>query len=198
MKCIKCKAELPDGSKFCTECGAILEAPATQENVQNPNTKTAERKNDQQIGSQNYAVPNQPNPNAYTAGAGAFAGGTYNSNMGYGQNAQGNMNYGPNPAYGQPQNFYSPPPVDNRDTTPLSVGQFMLIELLMMIPLVNLILLFVWGFGGGVNVNRKNYALSKLIWLIISTVAAIILTVFLSFVLVPIIVEAIEELQYMF
>lgn len=51
---------------------------------------------------------------------------------------------------------------------PLTVGQYIGMFLLLMIPLVNIVLLFVWAFGSGVNLNRKNYARASLIFGIIS------------------------------
>ncbi len=49
------------------------------------------------------------------------------------------------------------------NSQPLSVGQFLGMILLLVIPLVNIILLFVWGFGDGVNINKKNFARAHLI-----------------------------------
>ena len=63
-----------------------------------------------------------------------------------------------NPQYQAP--MYQPPV---EDTTPLSVGQWMLTTLVLALPCVGLIMGFVWGFGDG-NVNRKNFARAFLIW----------------------------------
>lgn len=63
-----------------------------------------------------------------------------------------------NPQYQAP--MYQP---QIEDTTPLSVGQWMLTTLVLNLPCVGLIMGFVWGFGDG-NVNRKNYARAFLIW----------------------------------
>lgn len=52
---------------------------------------------------------------------------------------------------------------------PLSTGQFMLMELLSRIPLVNLIMYIIWAAGSGDNLNRKNWAKSKLFWILISS-----------------------------
>ena len=46
---------------------------------------------------------------------------------------------------------------------PLSVGQYIGMFLLLCVPLLNIILLFVWSFGGSVNLNRKNFARASLI-----------------------------------
>ena len=47
---------------------------------------------------------------------------------------------------------------------PLSVGQYIGMFLLLCVPLLNIILLFVWSFGGSVNLNRKNFARASLIF----------------------------------
>ncbi|NLC40892.1 MAG: zinc ribbon domain-containing protein, partial [Clostridiaceae bacterium] len=47
----------------------------------------------------------------------------------------------------QQQQYYPQPAMD----PPLSVGQYIGMFLLMMIPVVNLVLLLVWAFGGSVN-----------------------------------------------
>lgn len=58
----------------------------------------------------------------------------------------------------------------------MGVGQWMIITLVMSIPCVNIIMLFVWGFGKG-NLTRANYCKAALIWWIISMVLMVILSV---------------------
>lgn len=45
----------------------------------------------------------------------------------------------------------------------------------MIIPLVNLILLFVWAFGGNAPVSKANWAKASLIWILIAIVINVIL-----------------------
>lgn len=45
----------------------------------------------------------------------------------------------------------------------LSVGDYIGMMLLMGIPILNLILLLVWGFGGSTNTNKKNFARAYLV-----------------------------------
>lgn len=59
---------------------------------------------------------------------------------------------------------------------PLSVGQWMLTTLILMIPCVNIVMLFVWAFGSG-NKGRANYCKATLIWAGIVLVLYIILIV---------------------
>ncbi len=79
---------------------------------------------------------------------------------------------------------YMPPPQNNTYpgqynqsslTTPLSVGQYILTFILLGIPLVNIILLFVWSFGNDVNVNKKSFCRAVLIIVIVATILSVIL-----------------------
>lgn len=48
----------------------------------------------------------------------------------------------------------------------MSVKDWMLNLFLLMLPVINIILLFVWAFGDG-NLNRQNYAKASLLWMAI-------------------------------
>lgn len=62
---------------------------------------------------------------------------------------------------------------------PISVGEWMTTLLIMAIPLVNIIMLFVWAFSGNINLSKANWAKASLIWsLIIIVFYAIILLIF--------------------
>ncbi len=67
--------------------------------------------------------------------------------------------------------------MENENYRPVSVGEWMVTYLLMFIPLVNLIMLFVWAFGGNAPVSKANWAKASLIWILISIVFYIILLV---------------------
>ncbi|MCI1966169.1 MAG: hypothetical protein LKJ17_08575 [Oscillospiraceae bacterium] len=74
----------------------------------------------------------------------------------------------PTPYQTQPQ----PYPQNNagyEDTTPLSIGSYLIMMIVSVIPIVGFIMLFVWGFGNS-NLNKKNWARAQLILLAISTV----------------------------
>ncbi len=101
----------------------------------------------------------QNNANPYGPGAGAGQPG------GYTQAPQG---YVP-PAPGYQQSSYL--------TQPLRVIDYIVMMLLMMVPIVNIILLFVWGFGSDVNENKKNWAKANLIIMLISIVLSLLLTI---------------------
>jgi uncharacterized integral membrane protein len=53
----------------------------------------------------------------------------------------------------------------------ISVKEWMLMTLVMIIPIVNIIMMFVWAFGEG-NPTKKNYFKASLLW------AAIIIAIY--------------------
>lgn len=72
----------------------------------------------------------------------------------------------------QPAAAYSAP-APYVDAAPLSIGGYLIMMIVSVIPLVNLIMLFVWGFGNS-NLNRKNYARAQLIVLAVCVVLGVI------------------------
>lgn len=58
---------------------------------------------------------------------------------------------------------------------PVSVGDWFLTILITAIPIVGIVMLFVWAFGGGVNVNKANWAKASLLWALIWGILAILL-----------------------
>ncbi|MEA4816420.1 MAG: zinc-ribbon domain-containing protein [Lachnospiraceae bacterium] len=66
-----------------------------------------------------------------------------------------------NPYASTQYNPYSAPA--NAINSVLSVGNYMLMFILMYIPVVNIILLFVWSFGKNANPNKRNFARAALI-----------------------------------
>lgn len=61
----------------------------------------------------------------------------------------------------------------------LSVKDWMITILLLAIPIVNIILLFVWAFSKGENPSKSNYAKASLIWAAIGLVIYIVFVVIL-------------------
>tara|TARA_B100001778_G_C18181983_1_gene447296 strand:+ start:199 stop:414 length:216 start_codon:yes stop_codon:yes gene_type:complete len=57
--------------------------------------------------------------------------------------------------------------MDNREVT---VGNWLVVYILMCIPLVNFIMLLVWAFGSGAPASQSNWAKATLIWMVIFTV----------------------------
>ncbi|GIK59884.1 MAG: hypothetical protein HND39_03790 [Ignavibacteriota bacterium] len=56
----------------------------------------------------------------------------------------------------------------------VSVGDWMITLLITALPLIGLIMLFVWAFGDGTNPSKKNWAKATLIWYAIWFVLVII------------------------
>lgn len=71
--------------------------------------------------------------------------------------------------------------VNNSSAPVVSFGDWIITLILLCIPCVNIIMLFVWGFGDS-NPNKKNYARAMLIIMLVSFVLSLIFgaTVFAS------------------
>ncbi|MCO5045774.1 MAG: hypothetical protein J5I99_08490 [Verrucomicrobia bacterium] len=65
--------------------------------------------------------------------------------------------------------------MENANYRPVTTGNWMLTYLLMCIPLVNLILLFVWAFGSNTPISKANWAKASLIWMVIAIAFYILL-----------------------
>lgn len=92
------------------------------------------------------------------------------------QNQQNEQNQSYQSFGQQPYNQQQYPNFRPVDNSPLSMGQYLVMMLLMAIPLVNIILLFVWGFGE-YNVNKKNFARAQLIMVAIGFVLSILMMI---------------------
>ncbi len=55
----------------------------------------------------------------------------------------------------------------------MSVGSWFITLLILAIPIVNIIMYFIWAFGNG-NVNRKNFCRAGLIFMLIAVVLSVI------------------------
>ena len=51
-----------------------------------------------------------------------------------------------------------------------STGQWVFTLLLVCIPLVNIVLLFVWAFGSNTETSKSNWAKANLIWILIAII----------------------------
>ena len=63
---------------------------------------------------------------------------------------------------------------DNREPV-LSVGDWMITILITAIPIVGLVMLFVWAFGDGQNQSKANWAKASLIWYLIMFIFVIVI-----------------------
>jgi hypothetical protein len=66
-----------------------------------------------------------------------------------------------------------------RNSEVMTVKNWLVVMLLSAIPLVNIILLFVWAFGDNVNLNKRNYSRAALLAALIGVVIyAVIMILF--------------------
>lgn len=94
-----------------------------------------------------------------------------NTNYQQYQDQYGNYSYNQNPNYnynnynganpqGYGPNYMQQPQMD---TSPMSMGEWLLTILALFIPCAGLIIYFVWAFGKKGNINRRNYCRAMLI-----------------------------------
>ena len=137
--------------------------PENQETQPVPDTAD---ENQQKGTDQQYTDPN--------SGAGQTYQGNYYYDTGAGQTYQQQQQQ----PYQQQYQPYQQPGYDpGMDQTPLSMGEWILTILVMMIPCVGLIIYLVWAFGKNGNVNRRNYCRA---YLIIYTVILVISIAFVT------------------
>lgn len=150
MFCKNCGKELPNEAKFCNGCGVKADQPQPIPNVAKQNADNAE----------SQPQP-QPQPNTPPQP----------------QQQPQSQPYTPPQTY-QPPQYYTAPGNNayssQFDREPLSVLQYIGMFLLISIPIVGIVLLFVWGFGSSVNLNKKNFARAMLILSLIGIIISII------------------------
>ncbi len=118
-------------------------------------------------GNGQYQQPNyNGNPNAgYQQGFGASPNTSYQ--QGYGSNSNSNYqsNYIGVPNAGYQQNYGNNPnsPYGGMDTSPMTMGDWLLTLLACLIPCAGIILSLIWAFGKNGNVNRRNFCRAQLI-----------------------------------
>jgi len=61
----------------------------------------------------------------------------------------------------------------NQDT--LTVGDWMIILLLILIPVINIIMLFVWALSSDTNETKSNFAKAVLMWFVVIIILWILL-----------------------
>ena len=94
-------------------------------------------------------------------------------------NYNGNPYYNGNPNYNGTMNYGAP----QMDTTPLSMGEWLLTLLAAMIPCAGLVLYFIWAFSKSGNLNRRNFCRA---YLIIQAIAIVLSLIFVIFIVAAI------------
>jgi len=64
--------------------------------------------------------------------------------------------------YNPQTNIYSTQ--NSQDVSVMTTGDWFVTQLILAIPLVNIIMLLVWGFSSSGNLNRRNFCRATLIW----------------------------------
>ena len=143
----------------------------------------------QQYGQQNQAYY-QPQPNKTSYGQ-QFTN-SPNNDYGANQSKYGNQYQSYNNGYNQQYNTqyqqtYNSqpvppvaPPYGTPDTQPVSIGGWIGVMLLTCLPIVNLIMLFVWAFSSSTKKSLKNYARASLILILIGVVLAVVVSIILA------------------
>ena len=67
--------------------------------------------------------------------------------------------------------------MENHNNQIVRTGDWFVTMLIMAIPLVNIIMLFVWAFGGGAPASKANWAKATLIWMLLGIVIYIALAI---------------------
>jgi len=65
--------------------------------------------------------------------------------------------------------------MDQNNAPVVTFKEWMITLLLMALPVVNIVMLFVWAFGGGASISKANFAKASLVWMAIGIVLSIIL-----------------------
>lgn len=160
MKCSKCGTEIPDDSRVCPACGEQVE---TAEAAEPANEEFSAREEPQRTVVEVEASPveteeaSEPDEAAQpqTTQDGGEAPETETP-------AEGPED---SPETRQAVQAYQGKL--NKLVRPVRTGGFFFTELLLLIPVINVILLFVWAFRKRTNLNRKAFARSILIWILI-------------------------------
>ena len=68
-------------------------------------------------------------------------------------------------------------PAAIEDTAPLKVSDYLIMSLLSCIPIAGIVVMLIWAFSSGVNVNRRNYSRAYLILAAVGVVLYILLLI---------------------
>lgn len=104
-------------------------------------------------------------------------GGYYQNTYTQGDNSQ-NVYSNPNPGYQATQynngyqSAYQPMQTDLEE--PVTMGEWLITILIMMVPCVNIVMMFVWAFGSGSKKSKSNYFRATLIFAAIYLVLVLI------------------------
>lgn len=149
--CKKCGAELKPNAKFCDVCGAPVDIEGAAQDAYGQAAGNAQ--------------------NTYQQAAG-------NAQNSYQQAAGGAQNSYQQGGYAQPNSYAQPQKTPGNDIESAgTVGSWVLAIFLTCIPIVGLVMLFVWSFSSDTPLGKKNWAKAQLIWMLIGIAISIIITI---------------------
>jgi len=64
--------------------------------------------------------------------------------------------------------------MNNQNYQPMTIGEWIITFIITYIPIVGIIMLFVWAFGDGTHPSKKTWALATLIMIAIAIVLSIL------------------------
>lgn len=180
MFCTQCGSELPEGVTHCLVCGAPARfvpdrpaAPASQPPAAAPSSPGSGEQDSAPgpayapaSSGPAYQAASQPGP-AYQSAPQPGPGGP-GLPPPAGPAQPGGRSY---PAYQQ----YVQHGDGSDSPETVGMGEWLLANLLMLVPVVNIILLFIWSFGSGYKPSKKNWARAQLIMMAVSAVIFIFL-----------------------
>jgi hypothetical protein len=71
----------------------------------------------------------------------------------------------------------TPQPI-NRDTAPMTIGDWIITLILLYIPIVGLVCMLYWALSSSGNVNRKNFSIAALIITIVAGALVVVAMLF--------------------
>lgn len=81
----------------------------------------------------------------------------------------------------------SPPPVQATGGVDLiTMGQYLIMFLIMCIPIAGIVMLFIWGFGSETGPNKKNFARAYLVMMAIAIGVGIVMSIALGAIMASI------------
>ena len=119
--------------------------------------------NNSNYANSNYANGNYAN-SSYASGNyanGNYNNGSYNGGNSYNNGNYSNGNYNNNYGGGYGNNIYQPSQLDLEE--PVKMSEWLISLLLMMVPCVNIIMMFVWAFSKTEKKSKSNFFKAQLI-----------------------------------